>query len=241
MTDYVINTGNTGKMMIRDNAPGAASGTIEMWITSNNSTTFDHEMPWAYTVNGSYSGWLSHNYNANSGWNFLGSWTISASQTVTFYLGATGTAGLGGPTTFNQYIARATVPDAPNAPTISNIQPQTMDLAWVPNGNGGDAITNYEIKYGLTAGAETFTASSATSPKTITGLTPGTTYFFKVRAQNSVGWSAYSGNTSAMTIAGCRIKVGGVYYLAVAYVNDAGVWKLARPYVKDAGVWKSAI
>jgi hypothetical protein len=241
MADYTRGTGNSGTMMIRDHAPGAASGTVEFWITSNNGTTFDHEMPWAYTINGSYSGMLEHNYNAGSGWNLLGSWNITYSQTVGFYLGATGTSGLGGPTSFEQWIQRATVPAAPNAPTISNIQPQSMDLSWVPNSNGGAAITNYEIKYGLTAGAETFTATSSTTTKTITGLTPGTTYFFKVRAQNSVGWSGYSGNSSAMTIAGSRIKVAGVYVFAVPYVKDGGIWKLAKPYVKDAGTWKETI
>lgn len=241
MTDYTRSTGNSGTMMIRDTNPGAASGNVEFWLNSNNSTTFNHELPWRYTINGSTSGILEHNYNAGSGWNLLGSWNITYSQTVTFKLEATGTSGFGGPTTFDQFIQRATVPAAPNAPVISNIQPQTMDLTWTPNSNGGAAITNYEIKYGLTAGAETFTATSSTTSKQITGLTPGTTYYFKVRAQNSVGWSAYSGNSSAMTIAGARIKIAGEWEIAVAYVKDGGVWKLARPYVKSGGVWKEAI
>jgi len=241
MTDYTRGTGNSGTMMIRDTNPGAASGNVEFWLNSNNSTTFNHQLPWYYVINGSYSGPLQHNYNANSGWNQLGVWNITYSQTVTFGIGNTGTSGFGGPTEFNQFIQRATVPAAPNAPTISNIQPQSMDLTWVPNSNGGAAITNYEIKYGLTAGSETFTATSGTTTKTITGLAPGTTYFFKVRAQNSVGWSGYSGNSSAMTIAGARVKVAGVWVFAVPYVRDGGIWKLAKPFVKSGGVWKETI
>jgi len=241
MTDYTRSTGNSGTMMIRDNAPGAASGTVEFWLNSNNSTTFNHQLPWRYTINGSTSGIQEYDYFAGAGWRMLGSWNITYSQTVTFKLEATGTSGFGGPTTFNQAISRATVPAAPNAPTFANITPTTLDVLWTPNSNGGAAITNYEIAYGTNPSSPSNTVTSATSPKGITGLTPGTTYYFKVRAQNSVGWSAYSAQTSAMTIAGVRIRDGGVWKIAVPYVKDGGVWKLARPYVKVAGVWKETI
>jgi hypothetical protein len=229
-------------MMIRDNAPGAASGTVEFWLNSNNGTTFNHALPWYYVINGGYSGPLTHDYNAGSGWNLLGSWNITASQTVTFGLFNTGTSGFGGPTEFGQFIQRATVPAAPNAPTFSNVQPQTLTASWVDNSNGGATIDDHEVAYGLTAGAETTIVSSGTAiTKAIIGLTPGTTYYFKVRAHNSVGWSAWSGNSSIMTIAGMRIKVSGVWKIAVPYVKVAGVWKNARPYVKVAGVWKETI
>ncbi len=241
MTDYIVNTGSTGKMMIRDNAPGAASGTIEFWITSNNSTTFDHEMPWGYTVNGVTDNTLEHNYNANSGWNFLGSWTVSVTQTVTFRLFATGTVGLGGPTTFNQLISRATVPPAPNAPTFTNVGPTELYVNFTNNGDGGSAITSYDIGYGTTSSADSVLYTGAVSPQFISGLTPGTTYYFRVRANNSVGNGAWSTIVAQATVAGVRVKDGGTWKIAVPYVKVAGVWKLAVPYVKDSGVWKGTV
>lgn len=242
MTDYTRSTGNSGTMMIRDTAPGAASGNVEFWLNSNNSTTFNHALPWGYTINGSYSGISqSHNYNANSGWNLLGSWNITYSQTVGFYLGSTGTAGFGGPTSFEQFIARATVPAAPSNPTFTNVTPTTVEVNWTPNSNGGATIDNYEVGYSLTNTSPTSSVTSTTSPKTITGLTPGTNYYFWVRAHNSVGWGAYSGPILQQTIAGVRFNDAGTWKIAVPYVRAAGVWKLARPYVKTLGVWKETI
>lgn len=241
MADYTRSTGSSGTMMIRDTNPGGSTGAVEYWLNSNNGSTFNHSLPWSHFDNGNYSGALTHNYNAGSGWNFMGSVTIAASQTVNFSIGNTGTSGFGGPTSFDQFITRATVPDAPNAPTFTNVQPTTLDVNWTPNGNGGAAITDYEIAYGTNPSSPSSTVTSATSPKGITGLTPGTTYYFKVRAQNSVGWSAFSTQTSIMTIAGVRVRSGGVWKIAVPYVRFAGVWRLARPYVKVSGVWKETI
>lgn len=241
MTDYTRSTGSSGTMMIRDNAPGAPSGTVEMWLNSNNSTTFNHSLPWSYFVNGSYSGPLTHNYNANSGWNLMGSFTISSSQTVNFSIGNTGTSGFGGPTSFDQFITRATVPDAPSNPTFTNVGPVSVGVNWTPNGNGGASIDNYEVGYALTNSTPTSFVTSTTSPKIVTGLTPGTVYYFWVRAHNSVGWGAYSGPVAQQTIAGVRFNDGGTWKIAIPYVKNGGVWKLVRPYVKIGGIWKETI
>jgi len=241
VTEYTRSTGSSGTMLISDNAPGASSGTIEFWINSNNGTTFDHELPWAATIDGSFQGWQEFDYNAGAGWQQLGVWNITYSQNVTFHLGATGTSGFGGPTNFTQWIQRATVPDPPSNPSFTNVKPTTIDVNWTPNGNGGASIDNYEVGYALTNTAPTSFVTSTTSPKTVTGLTPGTNYYFWVRAHNSVGWGAYSGPVLQQTIAGVRYKDGATWKIAVPYVRHAGVWKLARPYVKTLGVWKETI
>jgi hypothetical protein len=130
------------------------------------------------------------------------------------------------------------VPFAPTTPVISNVKPTTADVAWTPNGNGGSAITGYDIGYGTSPSSPTTTIAVSSSPVTVTGLTPGTTYYFWVRAKNVVGNSAWSGVASTMSISGVRINVAGEWKLAVPYVRTGGIWKLSRPYVKALGVWK---
>ena len=329
MTDYYMATGSTGSMLIRD-----TGGNVEFWITSNNGTTFDHEMPWTYTINGyTYPGYLEYRYEAGMGWRQVGVWNITYSQTVMFKLGPTGTSGLGGPTTFNQFIfrpvvpsspstpsigtvgsttvaitftdgsdggsaidsrkigygtnpsaptadissdgsdtvtgltpgtlyyfwaathnsvgwsawsarAQATtlrVPDAPSTPSLSNIRPTTIDVTWSAPYNGGTAITGYEVGFSETDANPPDDEEAGTSPHTVTGLTPGQTYFFRVRAQNAVGWGPWSSSSNADTTAGAHLKVAGEYLFGIPYVKDAGVWKLAIPYVKDGGVWEETV
>lgn len=132
------------------------------------------------------------------------------------------------------------VPDAPSTPTISSITQVSAVASFTPNGNGGAAITAYQIGYGTNSSGPT-TTIAATSPQAITGLQPGTKYYFWARAQNSVGWGPWSAVTVATTIAGARINVGGVWQNAVPYVNVNGTWKVARTWGRSAGVWKESI
>jgi hypothetical protein len=64
-----------------------------------------------------------------------------------------------------------------------------------PSNTGGSAITGY----GVISTPGDFTATGAASPITVTGLTNGTSYTFKVWAINSYGPSAYSDPTSSVT------------------------------------------
>ena len=130
------------------------------------------------------------------------------------------------------------VPDPPTAPLLAAVRMTSVDVAFTANGNGGSPITGYEVGYSTSASGSPTTAISATSPKTVTGLTPGTLYYFRTRAKSSVGWSAWSAATSIRTLAGAYVKVGAEWKLAVPYVKVDGVWKLAEPWTKSVGVWK---
>ena len=130
------------------------------------------------------------------------------------------------------------VSDAPSNPVISDITQLSVVATFSPPpSNGGATVTGYQIGYSTNSTGPT-TLISASSPQTITGLSPATTYFFWVRAQNSVGWSSWSGSTMAKTIAGAFVKVGTVWKEAIPYVRVSGVWKVARPWARIAGVWK---
>jgi cellulose 1,4-beta-cellobiosidase len=99
-------------------------------------------------------------------------------------------------------IYAATVPDAPNAPTrVSGSNTlTTITLTWTANGDGGLAITNYEIWWnGGGAGPVTGLLQSTGSTSTTyvaTGLSSGTYYSFAIKADNIVGTSSLSTSTS---------------------------------------------
>jgi hypothetical protein len=211
-------------MMIRDTGT-----TIEFYITSGNSTTYDYELPWAYVVNGVTSSWQSFRYNAGAGWQKLGSWNVTTNQTVTFKLNDTGTAGFGGPTTFSRAIVRDTVPAAPSQPLLSKISLNSITVSWSAPNNGGSTITGYTLGYGISSTTAT-TQVSATSPFTVNNLVMNTTYYFWVRAKNAIGLSPWSKPASAKTYLGVYVNVNGVWKPAIPFVRTGGVWKQAQPY-----------
>jgi hypothetical protein len=211
-------------MMIRD-----TGSTIEFWINSGNSTTFVYELPWAYIVNGVTSSWQSFRYNANSGWQRLGAWSVTTNQTVTFKLNATGTSGFGGPTTFSQAIVRSTVPSAPAAPTLSEIALNSIKVSWTPPYNGGSTITGYILGYGTSSIAGPTTEISTVTPHVVTNLVMNTVYYFWVKARNANGLGPYSKQSSAKTYLGVYVNVGGIWKPAIPYVRTGGIWKQAQP------------
>jgi hypothetical protein len=129
-------------------------------------------------------------------------------------------------------------PDAPSAPLLSSVRMRSVDVAFSAPENNGSSISGYQIGWDVNPSTPSATLSVASSPQVVTGLNPGTTYYFWVRAQNSVGWGAWSAPRSIRTIAGAYVKVGAETKLAIPYVKVGGVWKIAEPWVRSVGVWK---
>jgi len=87
---------------------------------------------------------------------------------------------------------------APGAPstvvaTKGNTQANVSFVA--PVSNGGSVITSYTV----TSNPGGFTASGASSPLTVSGLTNGTAYTFTVTATNAIGTSLASNPSAAIT------------------------------------------
>jgi hypothetical protein len=101
----------------------------------------------------------------------------------------------------NVSVTPSTVPDAPTnvQGTHGNTQ---VDVTWdAPANNGGATITYYIVKYSDDGGASytPFPTSFGGISGTVTGLTNGTPYLFKVFAHNLNGDSALSAASSAIT------------------------------------------
>jgi chitinase len=92
---------------------------------------------------------------------------------------------------------------APGAPT--NVRATAGDaqatVTWQPpKKDGGSAITSYRVV--SAPGAVTVTVSAPATTAPVTGLTNGTTYTFTVYARNSIGESAASSPSNAVTPTG---------------------------------------
>ena len=96
----------------------------------------------------------------------------------------------------------AITPGAPSNLTASPDDTGKLDLSWdIPGSNGGAAITSYKVQWRESADswdtpAEVFEATVSGVTHTVSGLTDGTLYTFRVIATNSVGDSAASAEAS---------------------------------------------
>ena len=81
----------------------------------------------------------------------------------------------------------------------------SVQLSWSAPSNGGSAITGYNVYRGTSPGGESSTAIASPSSTSYndTGLTNGTTYYYKVSAVNGVGEGSQSNEASATPVAPC--------------------------------------
>jgi hypothetical protein len=99
----------------------------------------------------------------------------------------------------------AGVPATPSAPTASlpsTYGNTTASLSWTAPDSNGSPITDYFVQFSSNGGASwtTFTDGISTlTSTTITGLTNGTAYVFRVAAVNLVGNSTYSPASNSVT------------------------------------------
>ena len=111
----------------------------------------------------------------------------------TFTVTATNAIGTGAASSASNQITTWTEPGAPTIGTATEVNATTVSVTFTAGTTGGTPILDYTATAYISGVATLITATNTTSPITVTGLTQGTTYTFKVTARNSVGTGTASG------------------------------------------------
>jgi len=101
---------------------------------------------------------------------------------------------------FTSEIAAHTMPSAPSVLAATAGSSTSIRLNWVDNSH---SETGFQIERSLSSGSGytlVYTTAPGETVYTNTGLTPGTTYYYRVRAAYASVFSGYSNTTSAATI-----------------------------------------
>jgi len=122
---------------------------------------------------------------------------LTPATSYTFTVTATNIAGTSVPSgASNQITADSTVPGAPTIGAATILTSTSARVAFTaPANNGGASITGYTV----TSTPGNIVASGTSSPITVLGLTPATSYTFKIVASNFVGDSAESAESNSIT------------------------------------------
>jgi hypothetical protein len=185
-------TASPGSVLVIWGVPangGSALTTAELQYSTNGGTSWTTysgsvHLTGAITVTGLTSG-QNYVFRARTS-NFFGSsaWsTVSSSVTA----------------------LAATAPSAVTTVTaVAGSSAGSADLSWAAPSANGSSITDYLVEYSSDGGVTwtTFVHSpSSANSITVTGLTPGTQYQFRVKAINGVGSATASANSSPIAAA----------------------------------------
>ena len=208
----------------------ASTGT---WSNGGAAITYSYQWQSASTAGGSYSnisGATSSTYTPV---------TADAGKYLKVVVTATNAAGAVTATSAASAVIATGLADAPTAVTSTFATSPSMQVTvdWTaPSGlNSAAAITGYALEISTAANGTFTTVTSGISPSAtsyvVTGLTAGTTYYFKVAALTAAGTGAYSTVTSG-------VLFGGVPTNTVAPVASGDLGEGETLSVTD-GTWNN--
>jgi hypothetical protein len=127
---------------------------------------------------------------------------LTTGTTYTFTVQALNANGAG-PASAQSNAVTPSAPVVPSAPTAVTARPATNSalVTWgTPNSDGDSPITGYTVTPYIGSSPQTAVQVSApATSKTMTGLTNGTDYTFKITATNAVGTGPASGASNTVT------------------------------------------
>lgn len=179
---------------------------------------------------------------------FAGTGTASGlSASTTYYVRARArnTNGWGPYSATKSFTTGATVPGVPTSFSVGSVGESTATPSWgAPTSNGGSAIDDYTLQTatnsGFTANVLSYTVDGLNKP--LTGLTPGTQYWTRVRANNGVGPGAYTAAQTFTTLSGTpsvvlptagSVQTNGVFDVTVQAGGFTGNRTITAQVSKD--------
>jgi hypothetical protein len=127
--------------------------------------------------------------------------SLTPGSSYTFKVAAINSVGTGAESAASNAVipTTATVPGAPTAVSAAAKSSGAVVTWTAPTSNGGSQVTGYKVVPYLGSVAQTATTVGATTSATVSGLTNGSAYTFKVAAINGVGSGAESTASTAVT------------------------------------------
>lgn len=179
-------------------ATTVSSSQINLGWTDNSTNEIAFELKRAtdssFTQNVVWIGGIQGTTYSNTG--------LAANTTYHYKVRAKGTgadSAYSSPASATTQTTDPTIPQPPSALTVSSVSSSSVTLTWTDNSNNE---TGFEVKRAtdsaFTQGIS-WVGSIGAPPYTSPGLSPGATYYFKVRAEGVAGKSAYSNTVNATT------------------------------------------
>ena len=227
--------------------PGAPTG---LSATSSNQTARQVALSWTAPTSNGGATITGYEYSKDNGSNWASAGTttnytvktgLANGTAYTFKVRAVNKKG-GGTASDDATATTTTTPAAPTNLTAADGD-QQVALSWTaPTDNGGLAITGYD--YSTDNGSNWTPTGSTTTSHTVTNLTNGTEYTFKVRAVNAAGSTASAAVTAtpakkpaAPTLTTPVIVGNKQVRLRWTAGNDGGAAITGYDYQQDGGSW----